>query len=249
MTEQLSNEQMSQQIAQALGEPNVVLIRKIISVIGPERTQAFLTQTEEAIAQGGLLRKDGKPRTAGGAFFYLVRGSITNEERRQLWSYAAKPKRPRQPTNGTQGVPAGPPTPDDKPQPPALTWQEALPLIAQVIQSIGEARTVKITLIGRPGNIVQQPTCVLVSMKGKEPPSLPKGLPTLPENSAITWAVFIANKQWAKVNESVQGNADDQLIVEGYPLVDTKRGVGVVLATSCKSTLTERAEREAKAKG
>jgi hypothetical protein len=85
-------------------------------------------------------------------------------------------------------------------------------------------------------------------MKGKEPGSLPKGLPTPPEGSAITWAVFIVNKQWAKVSESVQNNADDQLIVEGYPVVDTKRGVGVVLASSCKSVLMDRAEREAKAK-
>ncbi len=239
-------EQLSQQIAEVLGESNITLIRKIIVVIGPERTQAFLTQTQEKIAQGGLLRKDGQPRTAGGAFFYLVRGSISKEERRQLWSYAAKPKRTRQSSNR---VPAGSQAPDDKLQAPALSWQEAMPLIAQVIQSIGEARTVKITLIGRPGNIVQQPTCVLVSMKGKEPPSLPKGLPALPPNSAITWAVFIVNKQWAKVSASVQSNADDQLIVEGYPLVDTKRGVGVVLATSCKSMLMDRAEREAKAKG
>jgi hypothetical protein len=32
---------------------------------------------------------------------------------------------------------------------------------------------------------VQQPTCVLVSMKGKEPASLPKGLPAPPEGSSI----------------------------------------------------------------
>src|SRR5215213_4612316 len=187
------------------------------------------------ITQGGLLRKDGQPRTAGGVFFYLVRGSISKEERRQLFPYQKKKsKRPGQA--------------NEKPQAPGLTWQEAIPFIAQVIQSIGEAKNVKITLIGRPGNVVQQPTCVLVSMKGKEPSSLPKGLPAPPEGSAITWAVFIATKQWAKVSESMQKNADDQLIVEGYPVVDTKRGVGVVLASSCKSVLMDRAEREAKTK-
>ena len=228
-------EQLTKQVTEALNESNLALIRKIITVIGADRTQAFLTQAQETIAQGGLLRKDGQSRTAGGVFFYLVRGAISKEERKQIFPYKKKPKRPG-PVN-------------EKPQAPGLTWQEAIPFIAQVLKSIGEAKNVKITLIGRPGNVVQQSTCVLVSMKGKEPPSLPKGLPAPPEGSAITWAVFIATKQWAKVSESVQKNADDQLIVEGYPVVDTKRGVGVVLASSCKSVLMDRAERAAKAKG
>jgi hypothetical protein len=58
-------EQLTKQIAEALGEPNIVLIRHILMVIGVERTQAFLTQTQETITQGGLLRKNGEQRTAG----------------------------------------------------------------------------------------------------------------------------------------------------------------------------------------
>ena len=38
-------------------------------------------------------------------------------------------------------------------------------------------------------------------------------------------------------------NANDSLIVEGYPLVD-KNGVGIVLATNVKSKLMEQAARE-----
>lgn len=233
-------EQLSKQIAETLGEPNIVFIRQIITVIGTERTQVFLTQAQETLAQGGLLRKDGQPRTSGGVFFYLVREGISKAERRQLWPSPAK-KTTRKATD----QPTRPP--------PTLSWAEAIPFVAQAIQSIGEASIVKITLIGQPINIVQQPTCVLVSMKGKEPPSLPKGLPTPPEGSAITWAVFIVNKQWAKVSASVQQHADDQLIIEGYPVVDTKRGVGVVLASSCKSMRMERAaprgHPDTKAKG
>jgi hypothetical protein len=84
-------EQLTKQIADALNESNLALIRKIITVIGAERTQAFLTQTQETITQGGLLRKDGQPRTAGGVFFYLVRGAISREERKQLFPYNKKP--------------------------------------------------------------------------------------------------------------------------------------------------------------
>lgn len=117
--------------------------------------------------------------------------------------------------------------------------------MAQVLKTPGEARTVKLTLIGRPLKVIAQQACVVVSLKGKEPPSLPKGLPPVPEGSAITWAVFISNKQWDKVKASVEANTDDALILEGYPLVG-KHGVAAVMATTCKSVLMERAEREQK---
>lgn len=103
----------------------------------------------------------------------------------------------------------------------------------------------KITLIGRPGRVVEQNNCVVVALKGKEPLSLPKGLPTPPANSAITWAVFIASKQWAKVRDTLQKHQADQLMIEGYPLIDPKSQASVILALSVKSVSQERAQREA----
>jgi hypothetical protein len=229
---------LAQDIAKALKESNVMLIGKIINVIGPERTQAFLGEALELEANGGLLRKDGQRRTPGGTFFYHVRGKLPPVERRQLWGYAVKKKttpssRHKKPK-------------DDTPTVPPLTWDQVQALFQEVKTEASEAKTVKLTLIGRPGRVIQQPNCVVVSMKGKEPPSLPKGLPTPPPNSAVTWAVFIANKQWNAVQESITKNTDDQLIVEGYPLIDPKSGANVVLVTSCKSVLQDRAAREAK---
>jgi hypothetical protein len=125
---------------------------------------------------------------------------------------------------------------------PPMTWEEAKALIAQSIKSPGKARTVKLTLIGRPQKVIAQKDCVVVSLKGKEPPSLPKGLPPVPEGSAITWAVFIVNKQWHKVKASIEANADDALIIEGYPIVG-KNGVAAVMATNCRSVMMERAQR------
>jgi len=83
-------------------------------------------------------------------------------------------------------------------------------------------------------------------MKGKAPPSLPKGLPTPPVNSAVIWVVFIVNKQWNAVKDSINSNPEDNLIVEGYPIIDPKNGANVVLVTSCKSVMQERAARAAK---
>lgn len=213
------------EIAGALAEPNTEMIGKVIAVIGEDRARDFLRRALEVEAGGGLLIKNGKRRrTPGGVFFHLVRGGLTAKDRRQLWpqDYRKKP------------VVAGP---------EPLTWEEAKALIAEAIQNVGEAKTVKVTLVGRPQKVVGQKDCVVVSLKGKQPPSLPKGLPAVPEGSAITWAVFIANKQWNRVKESLARNDGDQLIFEGYPIVG-KGGVAAVMATSCKSVLMERAQRD-----
>lgn len=223
------NDNLVAEIAGALAEPNVELIAQIVTIIGSDRAREFLRQALEIEAGAGLTTKDGgRRRTPGGVFFYLVRGNLKASERRKLWPQDYK-KKPR-------------------PSVDPLTWEEAKALIAEVIKLVGEARNVKITLIGRPQKVVSQRDCVVVSLKGKQPPSLPKGLPAVPEGSAITWAVFIANKQWNRVKDSITQNKEDQLIVEGYPIVG-KGGVAAVMATSCKSVLMERAQRASAGQG
>jgi len=227
MTEQISDKQIGNQIAEALGEPNVVLIRQIITVIGAARAQEVLGKTLELEAQGGILTREGdRRRTPGGVFFHLVRQTIAGSEKRKIWPFIK------------------PSTPSAAPKPIELTWAQALELVKQVKEQPGEAKTVKVTLIGRPLKIIKQAECVILSMKGKEPGSLPKGLPTPPADSAITWAVFIANKQWAKVATSIETQQEDKLIVEGYPLL--KDGIAVVLAQSCKSVFLEKAAKAQK---
>lgn len=147
---------------------------------------------------------------------------------------------PRNPSGSGQSKP---PKAATAPAAPPMTWEEAKTLIVQVIKTPGEASTVKLTLIGRPLKVIAQKDCVVVSLKGREPKSLPAGLPAVPEGSAITWAVFIVNKQWNKVKASIEAHADDALIIEGYPIVG-KNGIAAVMATNCKSMLMERAQRE-----
>lgn len=232
--DKLVDETLVKQIAETLNEPNLALLREVLTVIGPERAQEFFQKTLEIEAQGGLMLKNGsRRRTPGGVFFYTVRHAIPKSEERLIWPPANKAK---------DGVASEPPAPPIQ----APSWEEAKQFVIAAIKSIGEAKTVKITLVGRPSRVVQQQSCVVIALKGKEPPSLPKGLPTPPANSAITWAVFIANKQWSKVKDSIQGNGSDQLIIEGYPLVDPKSSASVVLATSVKSVAQERAQREEK---
>src|SRR3954464_10205933 len=103
---------LAREIADALNEPNIILIKRIIGVLGLERTQMFFREAVEQEAQGGLLRKDGERRTPGGAFFYGVRGNIPATERKLLWpiNYKKKAKRPE----STPTEPA-----------PAMSWEEA----------------------------------------------------------------------------------------------------------------------------
>lgn len=244
-------------IASQLHEPNRRLLRKIVLVVGLERAQAFLAQTLAIEAAGGQLTRDGTRRkTPGGVFISLARAqAVDKAERRRLLDFGPPKKRPATPPPPDAALPTQ--TPSERqpgfasppPPHPAPTWDEVQQLVQAALQQIGEAKTVKLTLIGRPSKIVPQQSCVVVAMKGKEPPSLPKGLPTPPANSALTWAVFIALKQWDKVKPFITQQTDDQLIIEGYPLIDPKSRSSVVLATSCKSLLQEKAQRAAKQSG
>jgi len=225
------------EITRTLNEPNHKLIRRIVIVIGVARAQALLNEVLAIEAEGGRMTMDGSRRkTPGGLFISLARAQASPQERPKLLDFGSKKSKaarakPAQTSPATVG---------------SLTWEEAKQLVAQALGEIGEAKTVKLTLIGRPHKFVQQPQCVVIAMKGKAPPAFPKGVPTPPANSAITWAVFIATKQWTAVKESITSNPEDNLFVEGYPIIDPKSGSSVVLATSCKSVVQERAAREAK---
>ncbi len=72
----------------------------------------------------------------------------------------------------------------------------------------------KITVIGRPGAIVEQGQVVAVALVSEKVPDLPKGLP---EPAAGTrYTIFIARKQWAKVAEALAADPEDAAIIEGH---------------------------------
>jgi hypothetical protein len=77
---------------------------------------------------------------------------------------------------------------------------------------------VKITVIGRPGKIVDKGTCIVTVMEESRTPALPKGLPT-PTSTPTKYAVYIASKQWAKVKDAM-ADPENVLIAEGPILED-----------------------------
>jgi hypothetical protein len=219
------NEQ-GQTIADTLGETEsgpVEQIGRTLELLGPERVQKLVEETLKIEAEGGMLVEGGeRRRTTGGVFFKLVKGNTTPEERRAIFPHLQKAE-----------------------VPPPPTLEEIQQAISEASQQKGEASTVKITITGRPGKIVEKGQVVITSLKSTKAPSLSKVLPKPPEDP-MTYIVFIAKKQWDKVKDSIK-NPDDKLIVDGYPVLDKRigqSGTMTIYAQHVRSMLMEQAQRE-----
>src|SRR6266702_8668268 len=125
-------------LAEVLQEPNRPLLTQVLRTLGPDRTRAVLAATLEQEAAGGMLTTDGtRRRTPGGTFFQLVRQQARPHERQRLFPRSAPPHSQRQPQSSA-----------------VLTWEVASTLMQTLATELpGEARTMKRTLIGRPGKV------------------------------------------------------------------------------------------------
>lgn len=101
----------------------------------------------------------------------------------------------------------------------------------------------KVTLIGQPGTVETRQQCVVFRMQGKPPGPLPKGLPSIPPQPPLTWTVMVALRQWNRVKDNLTAHQDDQLLIEGYPLMQGSQPV--LLAQSCVSMLQQRTLKQA----
>jgi hypothetical protein len=111
---------------------------------------------------------------------------------------------------------------------------EADPIITDLTARVGEASTVKVTVIGRPHQVVERQGVVVVA--------LPKGLPPVP-STPTNYMVFIQQKQWNKVRDAMH-NADDALIVEGYPVHEPRFAGITVYATQVTTKALQAAKRK-----
>jgi hypothetical protein len=215
-------------LAEALQEPKKPLLAAVLKHLGQERTAAVLAETLQREATGGMLTRDGsRRRSPGGTFFALVKEQIPAKQR---WKFF----HPKPPSSGRG--------PRQQPASVALTWEEVRGMMATLTTTqAGEARTMKLTLIGRPGKIETQGQAVAFRLQGRPPASLPKGLPPVPNAPAMTWNVLVALRQWNRVKDSLAANNEDQLIIEGYPLQQGNQLV--LMAQSCTSIALQRAQK------
>ncbi len=217
--------------------PAIRTITRAVDRLGPARARAVLGQALTVEAQGGLTLPDGRRRTLGGIFFYLVRTSdaISREDKDYIFPVAGgRPTRAG--GSGTSAAPAS-----AAPAPVVWTDETFRALARQLQQDPGRATTVKITVIGRPGAIVEQGQAVAVALVSEKVPDLPKGLPEPPAGTRYT--VFVARKQWAKVAEALAADPEDAAIIEGDVALDARVEGIAVYATSATTKRTQAAKR------
>ena len=127
-----------------------------------------------------------------------------------------------------------------------LPWKQAVEIALDAAASErGEATSVKVVLIGRPGQVVKRDKVVVTTMYNLKRPSLPKHLPKLSGADVETpYTVFITAKHWRKVAEPLNSDREDRLIIEGYPFLDPDIKGICVFAKSATTTARQRALRE-----
>jgi hypothetical protein len=121
-------------------------------------------------------------------------------------------------------------------------WEDAAPVIAELTANVGEASTMKVTVVGRPSQVVERQSVIILALRSSKPPTLPKGLPPLP-STPTSYMIFVAQKQWNKVGEAMQ-NDDDALVVEGYPVHEPRFAGITVYATQVTTKVLQAAKRK-----
>lgn len=245
-------------IATELQEPNIWLIRSVAAMLGMEAVETVYQRTQEIEAAGGMMTKQGdRRRTSGGVFFLLAREQMSARQRRKVFGLPPNPlntrKQPKAKSPASQPAESRPRTPAPsqpiaKPEPPTL--EQAIGLLRATLSIDPQKRGIavmKTTVIGRPKQIKKLDACTLLVLGQKAPPAMPKGLPPVPDTSKATIAVFVANKQWEKVEAALKEDPTDEAIIEGYPVNDPKNQLTGVWAQSCTSKNLQRAKREAQA--
>jgi hypothetical protein len=239
-------------IAAQLGETKsyaIEQIERVVEELGVAAAYDFLAQTRLRLAEGGVTTQDGaRPRTPGGTFFFIVRGRVTIEQHRAIWPDHRLPYRllrqlPRE--QPTTEQPTGKRPATNRPPRTRLTWADAAELLPELKRKKGTVMSAKLTLIGRPGKVIDRGDVVATVMTVEKTPLLPKELPPPPEEPTV-YLAFIAKKQWTKVAAALAEDESDRLVIEGYPALDKKLGVVGVLA---QSVTTKRLQAAKWAKG
>lgn len=220
---------LANELADELGEIHAKA-RHCISVLLRRRGEAFMREhvakAREVEASGGMPILNGERRRSfGGVFFFLARQTIGTP----VWLEMFPPfkKKRRGPVE----------TPKAETPPPD-------PAAAKRIQP-GEARTVKVTLVGRPGAIAVRDTCIETTMENRKVPDFPKGLPA-PPKEPTRWRVFIAKKQWSRVESALAADPTDALVIEAWGALDASCGIMTAYAMNVTTMLIQRAAKAAK---
>ncbi len=223
------------EIAAQLGETEEEPMRQIkraVRILGEHRVRTVVARALDVEAAGGMMRADGsQKRSLGGVFFILMRDDVGRKDFYRIFKGGQ-----HQRTNGPDAAARTTTIPFD--------WTTFSASATEAMSEAGEATTVKLTVIGRPGKIVERGDVALVAMRSEKAPSLPKGVPA-PPSPQTDYMVLVGMKQWRKVAEALAADPADKLLIEGYPTVQPEFAGITVYATSATTTGIQAGKRAA----
>ncbi len=223
--------EIAAQLSETEEEP-IRQIRRAVRILGEHRVRTVVARALDVEASGGMMRADGsQKRSLGGVFFILMRDDVGRKDFYRIFK-GGQHQRP----NGPGAVARTTPVPFD--------WTTFGVAATEAMSEPGEATTVKLTVIGRPGKIVERGDVALVAMRSEKVPSLPKGVPA-PPSPQTDYMVLVGMKQWRKVAEALAADPTDKLLIEGYPTVQPEVAGITVYATSATTTGIQAGKRAA----
>jgi PHAX RNA-binding domain len=249
--EQRSKEadQIAQQLGETEAEPRKT-IYKVVKKLGGDEAQRFVQKALEIESTGGMMVPDlSRRRTIGGIFFYLVKTELPAEVTRHIFPmrlplHLKKKSHSHKPFEAKGMTP--PVAPEAKREQLPFTWESRIDALAEIAIEERGGTTVKVTLIGRPGKIVERGQSVVTTMQqSPKLPPLPKGLP-IPKPDQIEhslYAVYISAKQWNGVAEAMK-DLEDVLIIEGWQLLDKQTETITVFAMNTTTKKLQAAKRQ-----
>ncbi len=200
---------IADEVAAQLGETEEEPLRQIkraVRILGVDRVQSIVVRALDVEAAGGIMYADGsQKRSLGGVFFMLMRDDVGRKDFYRIFKGGQQQR-----SDGTGTTARTTTAPFD--------WTTFGADATGVMSEAGEATTVKLTVIGRPGKVVERGDVVLVAMRSEKAPSLPKGVPA-PTSPQTDYMVLVGMKQWRKVAEALAADPADKVMMEGYPTV------------------------------
>lgn len=247
-----SQDEVAAMIADALGETEEgprKSIERIVRAVGRTHAKELLSMTLQTEENGGLMLSDGsRRRTPGGVFFYLAYsiGKTKNGKPLQRFYNGTKQAKKSNAEASSANKTAQPAKPQNRTVEPkkdiVFNWEDRIDIVKDAEAQKGNTSTVKITIVGRPGKVLDKGQFIVTVMESTKIPSLPKGLPA-PTSEPTKYAVYVSAKQWKKVAESI-ADPEDAMIVEGFPKTDPEVKAIAVFATNVTTKKLQAAQRQ-----
>ena len=206
------------------------LVQGVVEQCGIDFAKDVLRDTDAIQEAGGMLTAVAdRLRTKGGVFFYIARGRMSDSARDAI--FPARTVRARRKTEAAEA------------HLPSFDWDARLEVLQPLIDEQGEVRSVKITLIGRPGKIEERQELVITTMSHTVgSPTMPRGVPAPPDTPTL-YTVYMSAKQWRKIADTLN-DPDDLLIIEGMCAFDPAISGVAVYASRITTKATEAQKRQ-----